>query len=797
MQPRELNIRECFDHAIGLDPASLAAYLDSLPAELRVSLQRLLAAHDQTRVFFDEPLVASQINSLVGRRLGPWQLLTQLGQGGMGSVFLAERADGTYQQRVAIKILGHSSLDPGLAAAFHRERQILAQLKHSNIASLLDGGTSSDGLLYLVMELVEGERLDEHVRQKALSTKAILNLFLTILDTVQFAHKNLIVHRDLKPSNIMVTSGGIVKLLDFGIAKSIQQPAADSTMSHRLTPGYASPEQLLAAPATTASDVYSLGVILYELLTGQLPYPARRTSLPELIDAVTKQPPLPPRSIQPNLNRDLELILLKALDKDPQRRYAGASQFADDIRRYLNLQPVLARPDAFTYRAAKFISRNRTLVAFSLVLLIVSITSATLTVREGIRAQRRFNELRTLANSLLFEFDADLSAEPQNAPIRRKITQRGLEYLNRIAAESSGDASLDLELARAYIKLGDILGTPGAMNLGLYAPALEAHQKALEIAYRLKSSQPSNKELDSLIGFASARVGYLFAQRGQTDLARMYLDTAIRLIPVTNLGDYLMIRLYLSDFEISVGNPQAAIDIIRAVSPFIKAERRRAVLSFVRLTYLAYRALGEPRQAVEQLLQFEPDVQALAAEPKLRSLYSTPIAGFYWSLANLYGDPLGPNIGRPCEAVPWIEKARQILGPPRKLDGLKDDNIVQVQFRIELASVLARCPASPSSKEAEGMIDEGMRLMSALTPDARFQFLARRALVLIHAQKPSQALALITSDPGWQKDSRLLYVASLTVPKARAQSYLAKARELLKQDKSKDYNTRHLRQLVN
>ncbi len=372
--------------------------------ELIAEVEELLALEQQGDGFIDEPLFSFRQPApalAAGSRLGPWRLLRPLGQGGMGTVYLAERADGAFELTVAVKLLKIGFDSAELISRFEAERHILARLIHPNIARLLDGGTSADGRPYLVMEHVEGEPIDQHCDRRRLSTRARLELFRDVCSAVQLAHQNLVVHRDLKPANILVTAEGTVKLLDFGIAKLLApQPAEAETATSPtlgqlggapLTPRYASPEQVRGEPITTASDVYSLGVVLYELLTGHRPYRFETLSPAEVERVVCgERPPRPSTAVRrteevatadggrllltpeavaglregdaARLSRrlagDLDTILLTALSKEPDRRFASAEQLSEDLRLYLAGLPIRSRPDAFGYRTRKFLARH-------------------------------------------------------------------------------------------------------------------------------------------------------------------------------------------------------------------------------------------------------------------------------------------------------------------------------------------------------------------------------------------------------------------------------------------------------
>ena len=439
----------------------------------------------------------------------------------MGTVWLAQRADQQFEKLVAIKLLKRGTDTDEVLRRFHTERQILAHLEHPNIARLIDGGVSDDDLPYFVMEYVEGRSVTEFCGDHALTIEERLRLFLKICAAVQFAHQNLVVHRDLKPGNILVTAEGEPKLLDFGIAKLLA--ADDALLSvtiaerQRLTPAYASPEQVRGEPITTVSDVYSLGTLLYEILTGQN---AHRFSVPhpsptELLHVVADEEPIRPSTAiarrngsskleQRNskiLKGDLDTIVLKALRKEPSRRYSGVGAFAEDIRRYLGDRPVIARKDTLSYRASKFVQRNTIGVAAAGLILLALVGGIITTARqariarvERARSEKRFNDVRSLASSLLSEINNEAEKLSGSTKLRSILVQRTLSYLDSIAAEAENNRALQQELATAYQKVGDIQGNTYFSNLGDIPGAIASYTKAVAIRESLSKTAPQSAE---------------------------------------------------------------------------------------------------------------------------------------------------------------------------------------------------------------------------------------------------------------------------------------------------------------
>ena len=372
-------IKEILDVSLRLEPAERAQYLSRVcegDAAMREEVESLIDAHDEAGDLFDTPALADVRDPMLGARLGPYQIVDELGSGGMGSVYLATRADEVFHKTVAIKVVRRGLDLDYVVRHFRMERQIMASLEHPHIASLLDGGTTPDGLPYFVMEFIRGKSIDAYCNENALGIGQRLKIFRQVCAAVEFAHQRGIVHRDIKPSNILVTAEGVPKLLDFGIAKILQPemlPTGDSivTIGPAMTPDYASPEQLMRQPVSPASDVFSLGVVLCELLSGSRPHAQRTPFRPQTTDTGT--PRLPSRlSGRRELAGDLDAIVLKAVQEDSARRYGSAGRLGEDIQRYLDGLPVLARRHGPVYRFSKFLRRQRPAVASVIVTLAIA-----------------------------------------------------------------------------------------------------------------------------------------------------------------------------------------------------------------------------------------------------------------------------------------------------------------------------------------------------------------------------------------------------------------------------------------
>jgi serine/threonine protein kinase len=551
MTPEEWQrVRPILESALELDPASRASFLDGACADsyLREEVESLIASHEQAGTDVLNPVFSpilnpdeeTQFRLPPGKRVGAYEILEEIAVGGMGAVYRAVRADGQYKLQVALKIVRSELGAEFTATRFKNGRQILANLSHPNIARILDGGTTADGVPYFVMELVEGQRLDGYCDRRKLATTERLNLFLQICSAVQYAHQRLIIHRDIKPGNILVDAEGIPKLLDFGIAKILESSEAtnqaEQTISlvRLLTPEFASPEQVKGETITTASDVYSLGAVLYELLTGRTPYSVPTHTPHEISRAVCETEPEKPSAaalrkqftaehgegkckddsalgslregsperLSKRLCGDLDNIILMPLRKEPQRRYASVEQFAEDIQRHLEHLPVIARKDTFGYRASKFITRHKAGVAVAALVTVALLSATGVTLRqariaraERARAERHFNDVRKLANSLIFEVHDSIRELPGATSARKLILERAQEYLDDLASESGSDPALLSELATAYGRLANVLGDTRDANLGNTSKAIQNFRRALELRKAALRLDPQNRDL--------------------------------------------------------------------------------------------------------------------------------------------------------------------------------------------------------------------------------------------------------------------------------------------------------------
>jgi serine/threonine protein kinase len=553
-------IERLFEAAVDLPPAERASFLDAECAgdpPLRRELESLLAA-DSTDGETIADAVAREAQAFVGSeelagsRMGTYRIIREIGRGGMGSVYLAIRDDDQYRKEVAIKLIRHGMDTQDVLDRFRRERQILANLDHPYIARLLDAGTALDGRPFFVMEYVTGKTLDAWYRDRADENPTLqdlvprLELFLRICEAVSYAHRKLVVHRDLKPANIFVTPDGLPKLLDFGVAKLLEPDvdfrlSATNVSARPLTPDYASPEQLRGGQISTSTDVYSLGAILYELLSGVRAHRFISRSTREVERVICDADPQPLSDAAPamrgKLRGDLEAIVFMAMRKEQDRRYQSIDQMAADIRAYLQGRAVAARQGSFSYRAGKYLRRHRTAIAVSVLFAVALIGGAAVATVQAIRANREqllaekerrlavesqvraeasrrnaelqareaesqrheaelqrslaeterqvanrhFDQVRQLAGKFLVDFHNAIANLPGSTPARKMVVQTGLEYYDMLVREAGGNREVLEEVARGYVSLGDVQGNPYFANLGDVPGAIASYRRALAI----------------------------------------------------------------------------------------------------------------------------------------------------------------------------------------------------------------------------------------------------------------------------------------------------------------------------
>ena len=539
------------DRALDLDVPGRQAMLADVARErpdVAEILRALLAEHDNLvdSDFLEGafPIGETPRPSLAGQAIGPYTLELPLGMGGMGTVWRARRSDGRFEGFVAVKLLNLALLDPRGDERFKREGTLLARLAHPHIARLLDAGVTPTGQPYLVIEYVDGVRIDRFADERRLSVTDRLHLFLQVADAVAHAHANLVVHRDLKPSNILVRPDGEIALLDFGVAKLVEQETGPQTTvtigaANSLTPECAAPEQARGAPVTTATDVYALGVLLFGLLTGRHPTNDGCRTVADHLQALLEHEPVrasdaacdasaeaaaraavrqsTPDRLRRLYRGDIDNVLGKALEKEPRRRYESVTAFTDDLRRFLNDEPLNVHGQAWSYRAAKFVRRHRWPVAAALAVFAALSAGLLVANRQRVIAESRFRQLRHLSQQVL-GLDQHIQNLAGATEARQALVAASLEYLEGLSRDARGDLDLLQDVSNGYWQIARIQGVPTGLTLGDFAKAEESLKKADELLERILASRPRDRRaLERSAIVASDRMILAESERRQGD----------------------------------------------------------------------------------------------------------------------------------------------------------------------------------------------------------------------------------------------------------------------------------------
>ncbi|HEY4369320.1 MAG TPA: serine/threonine-protein kinase [Steroidobacteraceae bacterium] len=738
MTPEEWGkVKAIFHGALDVEPTQRATFLErecGSDAQLRAEVESLLLAHDSSEAFLDRPaaafapdLVAAEVSARwIGRRVGPYRIESLIGHGGMGDVYKAVRDDDQYRKDVAIKLVRAGNDTTEMVRRFRAERQILAGLEHPNIARLLDGGATDDGHPYLVMELVSGVPIDRYCTQHDLALADRVALFRMVCAAVHYAHQRLVIHRDLKPGNILVTAAGEVKLLDFGVAKllepSVEGVAHDATMTvmRAMTPDYCSPEQARGEVVTTASDIYSLGVVLYRLLTGRSPNRPTQNPDSDWIRELSQTEPLRPSAAadettlprhvdvdvhkwRRRLKGDLDSIVLTALRKEPARRYASADELSEDLRRYLGGQAVLARGDQFAYSAGKFIRRNKgrmaagTLLLLSLIGGIVTTSrEATVARTEKVRAERHFNSVRKLANSFIFEVHDAIANLPGSTAARQVLVNNAVTYLDSLSDEAGEDAGLKRELAAAYEKLGDVQGGFHSANLGNSAGAIRNYQQALTIREVLYRDNADDNALQRDLIRNHGKLGDVLYEAGDapeavkhTTALTQIAEKVVAAHPTDFVGrrNLALARLDLGTKRTAIGDWQtgriAMSDSVQMLQRLLAERPQDPVIK--RLCVVAMNRLGEvlvdQGRDLQRALNLQIDGRKLTEELLQDDALNTDLRNLHAYLIGTAAKATA-GIGSISKAVQGGKQAVQ------ELQSLADADADNAQYRYNLADML-------------------------------------------------------------------------------------------------------------
>jgi eukaryotic-like serine/threonine-protein kinase len=693
-------------------------------ADLRAEVESLLAAHRRADRFMVHPTFVRDAPGpaalRAGEIVGQFRLVERIASGGMGTVYQAERADGSFEQRAAVKIIAAPIEREDVRDRFLAERQILASLHHPHIVTLLDGGLTPQGQAYLIMEFVDGVPITAYCRQRALGIDARLRLFRQVCDAVQHAHAHFVVHSDLKPANVLVTSDGVPKVLDFGIATLLKSPrlpsAPSQTVAHSsdpLTPSYASPEQLQGLPVTIASDVYALGILLFELLAGTRPYDVAGKPVAEVVraieaasaarpsDATPTAEAAPPYDWRRRLRGDLDAIAMRACHRIPEQRYASADALSQDIERYLSGVPVSAQKATFGYVLGKLATRHRVAFAsagLSAALVLASLGAAMWQAHvarvERQRAVGRFNEVRALANAVIFKIHDAVAPLPGSTPVRRLIVDEGLTYLERITAEAAGDPDLELELGRAYVKIGVVQGRPNSANLGDREGAAVSLRKAKALLAPL-ARRPG----------ASAAV------------FRSYLD-AVR---------------YLSETLMAMGGPHHAEAIAEAQEAVEAAQQFAArhpsldeATYFLGTAEFALAHVGGP----DELSHWEKAGAAYGA--LLAKSPADAVSQRNVALVEKYQAGFLEGLGDYATSLLHYERALDL--DQKRLDRTPDDRVAQFDVAIDLSTVAFNRWRTHDLDAAIELYMRSLKMREQLSATDPTDALSREKVAYIHGQ---------------------------------------------------------------
>jgi serine/threonine protein kinase len=663
-------MEELFDRVADLTAEARTQYFaeHEVDDETRQEVEALLRFDPGASAFLQRDISIAASRALPqldpsGWRCGPYRLLDVIGRGGMGAVFLAERADGEVTQQVAVKLL-----PPGAGATqrerFLQERQILASLTHPNIARMLDAGHVENGQPFLAMEYVEGKPIDLFCAGLSLRQKIIL--FLKICAAVSYLHRNLIVHRDLKPSNILVTSEGEPRLLDFGIAK-ILDVATDSTMTsmRMLTPDYASPEQVTGGRISTATDIYSLGAVLYHLLTAKPAHEFEDHSPEAIARIVTMREVTRPSQWAPELKGDLEFILLKALRKDPQERYGTVEQFAEDLDAFLESRTVKARSGNAWYRVRKFLRRYWVPVIAAAVVLVSLSVGLYVANRQRRIAERRAGQLHELSKKLL---DLETELTFTDLKLRNKLISLSIQYLEVLGGEALHDRALALEVSDAYLRIARNQGVPEWNQQGRYEEAEKSLIKANAFADSVLRADPNNRQALWLsANVAHDRAVTAYAERSYQrvlDYSPNVRDAFERLARLGNLtkreingatymyGDLAEVHLGLHRFSEAVRYARLGIDISKD-TPTIPGPRAQAF----NMLAGALTDLGDFEGALGAIHESKTQLEKLRREDPYPAYIALILAQTRCREGLILGEDGGVNLNRPREAAVPLQEA--------------------------------------------------------------------------------------------------------------------------------------------
>jgi serine/threonine protein kinase len=750
-------------------------------SELRSEVESLLASdRDATTVL--NSLVAGDLRDLVdksavseaGLDLGPYRLVRELDSGGMGIVYLGVRSDDHYFQIVAIKLIRRGLETPELVQRFRAERQILAALSHPNIGTILDGGETPDGRPFIVMEYVEGQPITLASETRNLSIRQRIELFRSVCAAVHYAHQKLVIHRDIKPSNVLVTPEGMVKLIDFGVSKPVlpQSMPVDFPRTQDgqrlLTPDYASPEQFLGKELTTATDIYSLGVLLFEVLTGSRPYTLHDVSPATAERIVCQEQVRKPSSVaglreqtRRELRGDLDTIVLTAMEKDISRRYQSAQHLEEDLSRFLLGKPIFARKPTLTYRLGKFIGRHRPAAAMAVALIALSTAVLLLHQRQHREIDQQVKDVETLADSAISDLTEKLEQSPGPTEQKAELFQRALSYLERLRQSSGNDPRLLLELSKAYARVGDLQGSPFVANLGDPGTAIKSYQESLRAATEARNLLPGDESTIAVIE-AYHRLGGTQSFLGNVKEAQDSYQKSLSLareFSLKNPEDPIRKRLLAMSYAgigdvqlISLQPDKALANFREAFQTFGAAEtgtedHDRTLIDLHLRIARALNELGPQQEALAN------DRRAIAISEQLSRNYpsSTPLKRLLFTASQNIVLPLAGrdlmNVGDSDQAQLYARKALALADEI----AASDDKNVQARYDVSLAYATMGDSFRLVEREKAGdwyrkAIDLSKKLAPMYGAEARHWLAIRDedlAEVLVHRNQERERLQLL------------------------------------------------------
>jgi serine/threonine protein kinase len=787
------------DRALSVEPSAQQALLADFARErpdLAHILRRLLTEHDRlSRLDFLEASLAvdeAPEPTLVGRSVGPYTLEAPLGMGGMGTVWRARRNDGRFEGFVAVKLLNLALVGAGGDERFRREGTLLARLTHAHIARLLDAGLTSTGQPYLVLEYVDGTRIDHFANVRRLDPTRRLELFLQVADAVAHAHANLIVHRDLKPSNILVRADGEIRLLDFGIAKLLEEGDARQApltglTAHALTPEFATPEQARGDAVTTATDVYALGVLLYVLLTGRHPTgdgcrtpadqlrallerdPARasdavggRNGLEAIERALVRHST--PERLRRMYRGDIDNVLGKALEKEPRRRYASVVALTDDIRRFLNHEPLSVRGRAWSYRAAKFIRRHRWPVAAGALAVAMLAGGFVIVNRQRQIAESRFRQLRHLSQQV-FQLDDRIDELPGATTARQELVAMSLEYLEGLARDARGDLDVMQEVSDGYWRAARIQGVPFVLSLGDFAKAEESLGKADALLETILAARPRDRRAltrsaivagDRMIvadsehrnadALAHARKAVARLEALLTDGPRSASERDDALAVYGNVAN---MYVNLHRYEEAIRYARRQVELAKLHPPVPRAESYG--LSVIGN---ALRSQGDLDRALEAIHQAQ---RALDRDSTLSNETRRMVARYPLLLreAFILGEDRGISLDRPDEAAALLRESFEIHEAGVRRDPTDTTSRARVaKTALELGDILRwRQP-----QEALAVYDVALARLAGSRNNVKDRY--DRALILANSSYAARRLNR-TADARWRVDEALAILTDM------------------------------------